>query len=95
MRKNKNPGTVDYVEVELEEPSGLDHTFRISTTGDTREPWQLTGVVLNGHLVTGQQCWTHFKSCASLVRVLHEVRKGKVELTMDQSTGELIITTKG
>ena len=93
MRKKSNPATVDYVEVEIEDPSGNDHTFRISSTGDTREPWQLTGLALNGRFVVGQQCWCHFRTCAALVRALRDIRKGNVTITVNQPECELILTT--
>lgn len=91
MLRRKSPVTVDGLEVDIEDPTGLDHTFRISTTGDPREPWLLTGVVVNGRLVKGQRCWRHFKTFADLSRILVLIRKGKATVSMNQAHCELDI----
>ena len=92
MLKRKDPVTVDYIEVEVEDPEGVDHTFQISTTGDTREPWLLTGIVLNGHVIVGPKCWAHFETFKDLASVLQKVRKGRLVVSSVPKENELHFT---
>ena len=96
MQKKRNPAIVGHLDVSIEDPNGLDHLFRIENTGDVREPWQLSGLILNGAGVPkGEECFCHFGSCSHMVRALRELRKGTVTVSSVPDFAELIFIEPG